>query len=101
MLAVSTKFLAEIDLTDKEREICITMCQEFHISTQNLSKEFFIRLARHNYVTPTSYLELINSFKNLLQRKRENILKVIIYKIINLENMIYFQTEIKWNLFLG
>lgn len=43
---------------------------EFHTSTQILSEEFLLRLNRHNYVTPTSYLELIHTFKGLLEKKR-------------------------------
>jgi dynein heavy chain len=70
LLAVSTHFLADVELTEKERDACITMCQEFHTSTQELSAEFFKRLGRHNYVTPMSYLELINTFKDLLSKKR-------------------------------
>jgi dynein heavy chain len=70
LLAVSTRFLSDVELTEKERDACITMCQEFHTSTQGLSTEFFKRLGRHNYVTPTSYLELINTFKDLLSKKR-------------------------------
>jgi hypothetical protein len=30
-------------------------------------------LGRHNYVTPTSYLELINAFKTLLEAKRAQV----------------------------
>jgi hypothetical protein len=30
-------------------------------------------LRRRNYVTPTSYLELLSSFRNLLQFKREEV----------------------------
>ncbi|KAJ9589380.1 hypothetical protein L9F63_017432, partial [Diploptera punctata] len=74
LLAVSTRFLADVELTHKERDACIIMCQEFHTSTQNLSEEFFKRLGRHNYVTPTSYLELINTFKDLLDKKRGEVL---------------------------
>ena len=46
------------------------MCQEFHTTTRQLSERFFTELSRHNYVTPTSYLELINTFKALLDKKR-------------------------------
>nr|CAD7400377.1 unnamed protein product [Timema cristinae] len=74
LLAVSTRFLSEITLTEFEREVCIEMCQTFHTSTQDLSDEFFVRLGRHNYVTPTSYLELINTFKELLSKKRNEVL---------------------------
>jgi dynein heavy chain len=65
------KFLSEIQLTELERSAAVTMCQSFHVSTQILGKEFLERLDRHTYVTPTSYLELINTFKDLLEIKRK------------------------------
>ncbi|XP_076646690.1 dynein axonemal heavy chain 7 [Halictus rubicundus] len=73
LLAVATRFLSMIDLTDHERMAGIDMCQFFHVSTETLSTEFFVRLNRHVYVTPTSYLEMINTFKDLLGKKREAI----------------------------
>ncbi|KAH8413286.1 hypothetical protein KR009_009673 [Drosophila setifemur] len=73
LLAVSSRFLASEDLTALERRTAIDMCMEFHISTQILSAKFFSRLHRYNYVTPTSYLELIQTFKALLSQKRNNI----------------------------
>ena len=39
------------------------------------SEKFYSILLRHNYVTPTSYLELILTFKKLLRRQREDIMK--------------------------
>ncbi|XP_032591888.1 dynein axonemal heavy chain 7 [Drosophila grimshawi] len=73
LLAVSTRFLATEQLTPLERKTAIDMCMEFHTSTQELSAKFFTRLHRYNYVTPTSYLELIQTFKALLSQKRNNI----------------------------
>lgn len=71
LLAVATRFLGEIELDDKERTVCIDMCQIFHMSTQELSEEYYTRLSRRNYVTPTSYLEMINTFKTFLTKKRK------------------------------
>lgn len=71
LVAVATKFLLETELSAQNREICIDMCMEFHTTTQTLSDEFFLRLGRYNYVTPTSYLELISTFKTLLGKKRK------------------------------
>jgi len=42
----------------------------FHVTTQNLSAEFDAKLQRKTYVTPTSYLEMINTFKDVLEKKR-------------------------------
>ena len=68
--AVATRFLDEVELTDEIRNGCIEMCKEFHTSTSDLSDRFLLELERHNYVTPTSYLELINTYKSLLDKKR-------------------------------
>lgn len=73
LLAVATKFLGKIELSSKERSACIEMCQIFHTSTQELSKEFFTRAKRYNYVTPTSYLELISTFDKILEQKRKEV----------------------------
>lgn len=71
MLAVATNVLDAIDLTEHERNVCVNMCQHFHTSTQDLSVEFEIRLQRKTYITPTSYLELMSTFKGLLGKKRQ------------------------------
>ncbi|CAG9863347.1 unnamed protein product [Phyllotreta striolata] len=76
LMAVATRFLGEIELSPHEKKVCIDMCQLFHMSTQDLSEEFFKRLRRYNYVTPTSYLEMINTFKTFLLQKRKEILEL-------------------------
>lgn len=71
MEAVANRFLEDVELDDEERLGCTDICKTFHTTTRELSQRFFLELERHNYVTPTSYLELINTFKNLLSKKRE------------------------------
>lgn len=68
---MALRFLEDIEMADDIRAGCIQMCKEFHQSTRDLSERFFMELDRHNYVTPTSYLELINTFKSLLDKKRQ------------------------------
>ncbi|XP_063529439.1 dynein axonemal heavy chain 7-like [Cydia strobilella] len=74
LLAVATRFLRDVELTDLERDTAIKLCQVFHTDTQELSRAFLLRLKRYNYVTPTAYLELINMFKSLLGKKRTELL---------------------------
>ena len=50
--------------------------QAFALLYRELSDRFSKELGRHNYVTPTSYLELISSFKSLLANKRGEVLKM-------------------------
>ena len=67
---VARRFLDDVEMEDKTKESCVDMCKEFHQTTRKLSDKFLETLQRHNYVTPTSYLELISTYKTLLARKR-------------------------------
>ena len=67
---VAERFLEDVEMSDAERNGCVKICKEFHQSTRELSERFLAILQRHNYVTPTSYLELISTYKSLLNKKR-------------------------------
>ncbi|XP_072535232.1 dynein axonemal heavy chain 3 [Salminus brasiliensis] len=70
---VANKFLEEVELEDNIRAEVVEMCKTFQESVQKLSERYYSQLRRHNYVTPTSYLELILTFKSLLTSKRTEI----------------------------
>uniref|UniRef100_A0A3Q2QE68 Dynein heavy chain coiled coil stalk domain-containing protein n=1 Tax=Fundulus heteroclitus TaxID=8078 RepID=A0A3Q2QE68_FUNHE len=63
------------------------MCKSFHTSTIELSARFLDELQRHNYVTPTSYLELISTFKALLGTKRAEVMKLKYRYQVGLEKL--------------
>ena len=67
---VARRFLDDVEMDDDVKESCVEMCKDFHQSTRKLSEKYLAVLQRHNYVTPTSYLELISTYKTLLSRKR-------------------------------
>ncbi|CAD7701708.1 unnamed protein product [Ostreobium quekettii] len=69
--AVAFKFLKEMDLEEDLRKRLVGCCKSIHKKAQESSEQFLADLGRHNYVTPTSYLELISMFQSLLQTKRE------------------------------
>ncbi|GAB1599972.1 hypothetical protein Ahia01_000274700 [Argonauta hians] len=71
---VANKFFEETEMDEGIKTECVHMCKHFHESVRLLSETYFEILRRHNYVTPTSYLELILTFKNLLSSKRTEIL---------------------------
>ena len=69
--SVATQFLAEVDLSTPElRSACEDMCIEFHVKIRQLATKFLEEERRYYYATPTSYLELINTYKKLLKAKR-------------------------------
>ena len=72
--SVATQFLSEVKMDDDgARAACIDMCMVFHTSVRQLSEKFLANLGRHCYVTPTSYLELISTYKTLLSEKRTQV----------------------------
>uniref|UniRef100_A0A8B9LFK1 Dynein axonemal heavy chain 7 n=1 Tax=Astyanax mexicanus TaxID=7994 RepID=A0A8B9LFK1_ASTMX len=92
--AVASRFLEDIEMTDEARSGCIDMCQSFHTSTINLSARFLSELQRYNYVTPTSYLELISTFKVLLERKRAEVMKLKQRYEVGLEKLESASTQV-------
>lgn len=53
-----------------------------HKSVEKISKRYLQELRRHNYVTPTSYLELLSLFKTILSEKNAE-LKLQIERLKN------------------
>lgn len=47
----------------------VKSCVAIHQSVAKKSIQFLAELSRHNYVTPTSYLELLGTFSKLLRMK--------------------------------
>ncbi|XP_053412126.1 dynein axonemal heavy chain 3 [Nycticebus coucang] len=70
---VANKFLEDVELDDSIRVEVVSMCKYFQESVNKLSLDYYNTLRRHNYVTPTSYLELILTFKTLLNIKRQEV----------------------------
>ena len=73
--SVATQFLKEVSMDSEEtRAAVIQMCMVFHTTIRDETAEAFVReLQRRTYVTPTSYLELITTYKSLLDVKRSEV----------------------------
>jgi dynein heavy chain len=72
LVAVASIFLTKVDLGvggEELRENIAHHMGEVHLSVMSLSERFYEQKKRYNYVTPTSFLELIDFFKTLLARK--------------------------------
>ena len=71
--SVATRFLSSVDLPKDVKTGVVDFCVEMHKGVTELSAEFLQALDRQNYVTPTSYLELIKTFLNLFEAKRNEL----------------------------
>ncbi|GFO33725.1 dynein heavy chain 12, axonemal-like, partial [Plakobranchus ocellatus] len=94
LMRVANKFLEEADIEDREKSEVVNICKSFHQSVRELSTNFLQQLGRHNYVTPTSYLELINSFKNLLQKKQDETMKAKRRYVVGLEKLAFAASQV-------
>ena len=63
---------ANLGLGDIE-EACVEVFKDIHLSVEKESVGFYEMLRRRNYVTPTSYLELLASFGKLLGKKKNEL----------------------------
>ncbi|EKX45970.1 hypothetical protein GUITHDRAFT_94428 [Guillardia theta CCMP2712] len=73
LIAVAQKSLEGIGLENDILRPVIDQCMQFQVQAQSLSKRYLAEVNRYNYVTPTSYLELISTFKSLLNVKKEEV----------------------------
>lgn len=71
---VALKELSDVD--ENLRERCVTICRSFHTSVTSVSEDYYRNLKRTNYVTPTSFLELMKSLTKLYTQKIDKISKL-------------------------
>lgn len=81
LLSVSHNKINEIEIDDMRKEDLhvifdklAQMCVEVHLSVEKVSEEFHQVLSRRVYITPKSYLDMMNLFIQLLYKKREELL---------------------------
>lgn len=121
---VAESFLKTLELSKNERREVIPICQTFHTSAKTLSERFDVfanilkgkfpifnftfttpvhyfskcrflsELGRHNYVTPTSYLELIAAFRLLLTQKRDTVMNAKQRYISGLEKLAFAESQV-------
>eukprot|EP00767_Chilomastix_cuspidata_P003863 gnl/Chilomastix_cuspidata/3994.p1 GENE.gnl/Chilomastix_cuspidata/3994~~gnl/Chilomastix_cuspidata/3994.p1 ORF type:complete len:4491 (+),score=293.00 gnl/Chilomastix_cuspidata/3994:101-13474(+) len=92
LLSVAESFFSSIDLelggdeTKQKRQLA-RVCVGIHTSVEKFSGRFFEELRRHNYTTPTSYLELLRQYLTLLDEKRKEISSKVNTFSIGLEKL--------------
>ena len=67
--SVANTFIADTPVTEDVLNGVIDVCMEMHLSVSVASQKFSVELQRHNYVTPTAYLDLLALFTKLYDIK--------------------------------
>ena len=74
LVSVALSALTEENLTlYGHTENCVQFFQTVHQGVARASTEYHDTLCRYNYVTPTSYLEVLATFKQVLKDKRAEV----------------------------
>lgn len=92
---VAQRFLEDVEMPPALRQSCVSMCQTFHESTRSLSARFQSEVRRINYVTPTSYLGLINTYKELLANRRKAVSQVKKRYEVGLEKLLSAEGQVE------
>lgn len=94
-MAVAKKFLADVKFESEDMRLnIVTLCQTFHQDVIDLSDKFMNCLSRKNYVTPTSYLELIVAFKQNLDKKRIEVSQAKMRYEVGLEKLAFAADQV-------
>ncbi|OAF65946.1 hypothetical protein A3Q56_06301 [Intoshia linei] len=97
--SVAFKFLSDMEdwkFNNDETNNIVTLFQGIHTSIEDYSQKFLTELSRHNYVTPTSYLQLLNLFSKL----KSSILNELTFSKnrtkIGLDKLLHTAKEVKF-----
>ena len=67
-MSVGQSFIADAISDASQCDVFVECCRQFHQDMKKLTIKYREEARRHNYVTPTSYLELIGTFRPELYR---------------------------------
>ncbi|XP_048588102.1 dynein axonemal heavy chain 2 isoform X2 [Nematostella vectensis] len=74
LLEVAERYLENIELGDEETKANVAQIfVTVHRSVVDMSARMLLELKRHNYVTPTNYLELVSGYQSLLAEKKKEL----------------------------
>ncbi len=71
--SVASQYLTGEELGEKEREGIVSICVDMQERVRALAERYKKEMQFYYYVTPTSYLELLKTFKKLLASKRKEL----------------------------
>ena len=93
--AVADKYLKEANIIEPELTQLVHLCTDMHVQVQVMSDSYLKDEKRYNYVTPTTYIELIQTYKQLLAKQRESIIKLKLGYSKGIEKLEYATKEVE------
>lgn len=94
ILRLIKRISSVIDLTSFQSLDIWPVVHEYILRQCEYCGRYYETMRRRNYVTPTSYLELIKTFKSLLDHKRMEILTLKNRYIVGLEKLEFSESQV-------
>ncbi|XP_066927305.1 dynein axonemal heavy chain 1-like isoform X2 [Clytia hemisphaerica] len=97
LISVANTFISEMPEVDPDNtnvEGLVKLFGTFHQSVAKKSLQYLAELSRYNYVTPTSYLELLGIFKKVLGIKKNEIMSAKNRTKTGLDKLLSTQVEV-------
>ncbi|XP_072152186.1 dynein axonemal heavy chain 3 isoform X4 [Bemisia tabaci] len=91
---VAQKLLSDSQLSEQQHGQCALISKEFHLSVVDAAKRFHDLTKRPIYITPTSYLELIKTFRSLHGMKVDEITTLRTRYEIGLEKLDFAASQV-------
>jgi dynein heavy chain len=66
-------FIDTVDISPEKLVSLVEMFKIMHKSVEKISVKYAAELRRYNYVTPTSYLELLSMYKIVMKEKKTEV----------------------------
>ncbi len=93
---VAQKSLEGMDIPKELKAGAVGICKYFHTRAADLAFQFLDVMGRHVYVTPTSYLELILTFKQVIMGKKEDTMQAKLRYLGGLEKLAFASGEVSF-----
>ncbi|XP_078069639.1 dynein axonemal heavy chain 6-like [Mustelus asterias] len=74
LLRVAHTYFTQVDFEEPLKESVAKACVDIHNSVSSAARQFWQKMRRYYYVTPSKYLGLIHGFSDLLKKKRIGIM---------------------------
>ncbi|KAJ8605523.1 hypothetical protein CTAYLR_000063 [Chrysophaeum taylorii] len=92
--SVAHHFLGAEDMDDKVRDGVVDVCVDMQERVSSMSERYLAEMGRYFYVTPTSYLELINTFRKLLAVQRSQVAEMKLRYDNGLEKILSTESQV-------
>ncbi|KAK7201222.1 dynein heavy chain [Novymonas esmeraldas] len=73
LASVADRILADLAMEERDKTRLIELCVSIHVDVQEASEQFYGELRRRTYTTPTSYLGLLMSYRQLLEEQDRSV----------------------------